>query len=153
MKLRTVRCGYVCATIPFHTGRIFMKRFWPAIVGVVLAAILAGCVTYVPVAEAGKPISRGSVVVTGKISFEPKLVQKWGVVDFAVKAAYERKAFVLLSKKPVTSLESIQKADQVIGVERDKYFHLYLNSPFKITFHPGDRFVYLGDSTSTARAG
>ncbi len=149
-----------------------MKRYWPAVIGIILVGLLAGCVTYVPVAESGKPVPNGSVVVTGKISFEPKLVQKWGVVDFAVKAGYEKRAFVLLSDKPVTSLTSIQKADRVINVEWNHYFHvsmpkdhpyywvtvyvilsevgtttdaLYLSSPFKITFHPGDRFVYLGD--------
>lgn len=149
-----------------------MKRYLPAVIGIVLVGLLAGCVTYVPVAESGKPVPDGSVVVTGKISFEPGLVQKWGALDFAVKAGYEKKAFVLLSNKPVTSITSIQKADRVMSVNWNQYFHvtmpkdhsyywvtvyvilsevgtttdaLYLSSPFKITFHPGDRFVYLGD--------
>ena len=149
-----------------------MKRYWPAVIGVVLVGLLAGCVTYVPVAETGKPVANGSVVVTGKISFDPNIVQKWGALDFAVKASYEKKAFVLLSSKPVTSITSIQKADRVMSVDWDHYFHvtmpkdqsyywvtvyvilsevgtttdaLYLSSPFKISFQPGDRFVYLGD--------
>lgn len=112
------------------------------------------------------------MVIVGKISFEPQLVQTWGLLDFAEKNSLGDKAIVMMTKTRTARLENYQKADQVIVAPWDKYFafvvprkkidywagvyvmlkdqgnveeELYLDSPFKINAQPGDRFIYLGD--------
>lgn len=151
-----------------------MKRLFPVMSVVFALVAMTGCATWhlVPLAEAGKAIPADSIVVVGRIVLDPELKQEWGALDFAVKNAYERRAFPLLAKEMVPKLEDVTKADHMINAGWNDYFlavlpkdeplnwisaqvflkvqgnlkdELFMNSPFKIDVQPGDRFIYVGD--------
>lgn len=136
--------------------------------------VISSCATWhvAPPAEAGKGIPADSVVIAGRIILDPELKQEWGVFDFAVKNAYERRAFGLLANELKPKFEDVTKADHMINAPWNDYFmailpkdealnwvsimiylkvqgnlkdELFLNSPFKIDVQKGDRFIYLGD--------
>jgi hypothetical protein len=151
-----------------------MKRFLAIILVALPLLMTVGCATYhgAPAAEPGKPIPADSVVIVGKITLDPELVQEWGALDLFVKNAFQRKAFGLLASESKPKLEDMSKADSIVGITWNEYFlaiipraellnwitlyiplkvvgglkdDLYMSSPFQIAHQPEDRFIYLGD--------